>query len=159
MWKKFTFFMTMLILFSVTISLVITNYGNLPNKIPTHFDASGRPDSRRSKKMILVFPSAQILFLILSLVFYRHPDFVNIPGTIALKDLPTHLKERMYELIRNTIFITTSILSLLMLYLTEETLKVAKGQAMSINDWGVLAILICLALPMAYNAIKMRRLR
>lgn len=98
------------------------------------------------------------MFLALSLVINRYPNYANIPSTIALKHLSKDIKEKAYEVIRNTVFLIMSILSFLMFYLTKGTLEVAKGQAASINNWIFLFILLSLAPPIVYYAVKMRNL-
>ncbi|KXB03466.1 hypothetical protein AKJ47_02205 [candidate division MSBL1 archaeon SCGC-AAA261G05] len=141
-----------------TASLVAMNYNQLPDQIPTHYGVSGDPDSWGSKTTLLIYPSLQVAFLAISLVIYKYPNYANIPLTIGLKHLSKNLRERAYEIVRDVVFITMAIVTFLMLYLTRETLEVAKGQAMSINLWGVLAFLIFLAPVIVYYSIKMRRL-
>lgn len=146
------------VLFLVNVLIVAGNYGSLPEEIPTHFSASGEPDSHGPKSMILLYPGLQILFLLIALLVYKYPNYANIPSTIALKNLQPEIKEKAYGIIRNTTLITMSIVSLLMVYLATQTLEVAKKQASAINPWGLYGILLLLAPVVVYYAIRMRRL-
>lgn len=138
--------------------LVGINYGKFQGEIPTHYGPSGNPDAWGSKNMLLLYPGLQALFLLISLVIYKYPNYVNVPSTIALKNLSGEIKEKAYEIVRDVTFITLGIVSFLMLYLNIATIQVAKGQVTAINNWVTLGILVLLAPPIIYYAIKMRRL-
>lgn len=141
-----------------TLCLIILHYPDLPDRIPTHFNTAGNPDAWGSKTSILLFPGLEILFLVLSMVIYRYPNYANIPSTIALSQLPDGVRKKAYSLIRSVILITMSLVSFLMFYLTRENLLVARGLEKSINNLPIWITIGCLAPVIVYYAIKMRRL-
>lgn len=157
--KHMVLFAVILALFIATSYIIAADYTNLPDRIPTHFDVSGNPDSWGSKNYLLLYPGFQALFLVISSVVYRYPNYMNIPGTIALKYLTKKIREReCMKIIRDILLIVMGLVSFLMFYLAGENLEVAKGLAMSMNLIPVWIILACLIPPIVYYAIKMRRL-
>jgi len=156
--KHMALFCVLSFLLIVTVWVFALDYPSLPERVPTHFDAAGNPDAWGSKATLLLFPGLQVLFFGISLIVYRYPNYANIPFTIALKYLPREIMEKAYELMRDTILITMCITSFLMLYLSRESLGVAKGLTTAIDLLPMWIILVCLAPPTVYYAVKMRRL-
>ena len=66
--------------------IALSNYSNLPNTIPTHFDARGIPDGWGSRSMIFLWPGIgagmYALFTSLNVLFAIAKDprrFINLP--------------------------------------------------------------------------------
>lgn len=71
-----------------------TTYASLPERFPTHFDASGQPDgwSDKSPLSVLMLPLVGLgcAALMYGCVYFirRRPDLVNVPGKVPFRDWP-----------------------------------------------------------------------
>lgn len=58
-------------------------YGDLPDSIPVHFDATGEPDARGRRAMIWSLPVVALITNFMVLVVPRRvPEMINYPRTI-----------------------------------------------------------------------------
>lgn len=156
--KHKVLFVAIIALLAFSLYLLVRDYPDLPGRVPTHFNVSGNPDAWGSKNTILIFPGLQVLFLVISALVYKYPNYANVPSTIALKHLPEDLKEKAYELIRDMTLVVMALVSAMMAYLARENLAVAKGLEGSIGMLPVWVFLACLAPPIIYYTVEMRRL-
>lgn len=66
---------------SVILQLVLS-WTELPEKIVTHFNLSGEPDSTGSKFTLLLLPSIIVMIYFLLTIINRYPHVFNYPVTI-----------------------------------------------------------------------------
>nr|WP_315025882.1 DUF1648 domain-containing protein [uncultured Chryseobacterium sp.] len=59
------------------------NYNDLPQRIPVHFDLSGKPDRYGSKAYAFLMPILGIAMYVLFLFITRHPENSNFPVEIT----------------------------------------------------------------------------
>ncbi len=147
---------TLVTLTLVYIYFTFINYSELPQKIPIHFNIQGEPDAWSQKSNLLVLPGIQVLLVILAFVIYKYPNYANIPSTMALAALPKKTKKKVYELIRDLELITFNIVCLLFIYITYQSIEIAKQNINSINTFIIWLILIILAPLIIYYVYKMR---
>lgn len=94
--------------------LISTKYGNIPDRIPTHFGIDGSPDSWGSKVMIWVLPILAAAMLLL-MIYVNRTNHINIPEGIDASKAITMLKH---------LTISIQIIFILLSYIS---IKVARG--------------------------------
>lgn len=141
----------LLILF-FAIYLTITNYANLPDSIPTHFDSQGFPDDWGSKNEVIAYPAigffVYILFTGISIMLAVTSDpkkLINLPSRIkdALSD--TQAEELRTELVRYLLALKIVVVGM-MTYLLFGNIEVALNHASSLGYWPFIFIVTILIL-------------
>ncbi|PTD93819.1 hypothetical protein C9439_05740 [archaeon SCG-AAA382B04] len=150
--------LTLVILTLVSLYITFTNYFELPQEIPNHFNMQGEPDAWSQKSSLLILPGIQVFLILLAFVVYKYPNYANIPSTMALAALPKKTKKEVYEVIRDMELITLNIISLLFIYIIYQNIEIAKQNIQTINTSIIWLTLIVLAPIIIYYAIKMRRI-
>lgn len=72
-----------IILWLISIILIIVNYDSLPNKIPSHYNLSGEPDSWGTKAFVFALPAIAIVVWIALHIINRSKKlerFINVPS-------------------------------------------------------------------------------
>ena len=148
--------------------LALSNYPNLPDKIPTHFGASGIVDGWGGKGMIFLEPGVQIgiflLFLGLAFMLPRLPkSMVNLPRGIKedLQKLSEEDREKIYRGIYSSLptmlFGLDIPLNLLSLFILVTTIKVAYGEWQSLSVKLMIVFIAVLIGIGVYYFLKMYR--
>lgn len=153
------------ILVVVTLYLAITNYPTLPEQIPTHFNASGKPDDwgKTSFSSIFSLPLLQLslygLFAGLLYLFSTRPDIrpmINLPNRDKLTT------EQM-ELIRRVIVNGMSWLNLvtctMLFYIQFGTFQIVQGQWSGLGSfvWLFTILIVGIAGWMLYQLFILRK--
>jgi uncharacterized membrane protein len=114
--------LTLILLWAYT----VLTYSNLPETIPTHFNAAGQVDQYGSKGTIFILPAiGMILFLGLSLL-NMFPQIFNYPKNITIENA-----QRQYtnatRMIRYLKFAIALIFSLLVYLTSQAATDASKG--------------------------------
>lgn len=113
----------------------------LPEKIPTHFDFLGRPDSYGSKKILVLLPIVSVvLFILLTLVAMR-PDRMNL----SVKITPEN-QEFIYGKAVQLMHLLRLVLTFIFWYLMNGTIRVALGKQTQLDSW---VLWVFIAMPLA----------
>ncbi|HET8809044.1 MAG TPA: DUF1648 domain-containing protein [Flavobacteriaceae bacterium] len=129
------------------------NYTNLPETIPTHFNASGEPDAYGSKNTIFTLPIiASLLFLLLS-VISRFPYKYNYPIKITSENATAQYANtaRMMRVLKLSIMLVFLLINIL-------TIRTATGEAEGLGWWFMLVVLGLIVGPMVYFLNRSYRL-
>jgi len=121
----------------VTISLLlltciyaIVQYSNLPETIPTHFNAAGEADDFGHKSSIFFIPAIGIALYLLLFILNKYPHMhnymVNITEENALKNY--RFSTRILRFVN--VFCVT-----LMAYITFVIIKSSEGEKFAIGKW------------------------
>lgn len=132
----------------VLIVVPILIYGDLPEEIPTHFGANGKPDDFNQKSHIFVLPCvALLLFVGLYWLAYQ-PHLYNYTVKITEENA-----ERQYKnASRMMRFLNLSVL-LLFAYIEASTISTAMGYSAGLSAWFLPAILVLMVgLPIFFIA-------
>ncbi len=129
------------------LSYLALRWGDLPEKIPTHYDFSGRPDAWGSKSAILYLPAVALLVWILLTVVSFFPSIWNYP----VKVTP-----------RNAEFLYRCSLNLLLLLKFELTILFSSVTCFAVNlknlpVWLTPAALTVIFASVLFPVIKMVR--
>lgn len=132
--------------------LILTNYSNLPESIPTHFNGSGQPDRFGAKGSIIISPViATFVFLFMTLLNSMPHIFnylVEITEENALSQYTNATKMMRYlKLIIVVIFGLISI----------GTIQSSTRQSDGLGVWFLPFTLGIIFIPMAYFIIKSLR--
>ena len=137
------------LLISVVWGFTLSNYPNLPETIPTHYNGAGQADGFGGKASILTLPLiASILFVGLT-ILNRFPHVFNYPTIITQENAFRHYTNstRMIRYLKFSIVIIFGLITL-------KTINNANGKE---NGLGVSFLPLSMALifiPMIYFMIK-----
>ncbi|MEJ7692363.1 DUF1648 domain-containing protein [Daejeonella sp.] len=129
--------------------LVLANYPNLPDNIPTHFNGSGQPDRYGAKGNIFTLTIvASMLFLFMTLL-NRMPHVFNylveITTENALRQYTNATK--MMRFLKVTIVLIFGLISF-------ETIQSSMGESEELTFWFLPLTLGMIFIPIAFFIIK-----
>lgn len=126
-------------------SLAIKNYSNLPNSIPTHYNAVGQADGFGGKVSIFLIPLvATVLFVGLTII-NKFPHVFKYPTSIT-KDNALKQYTNATRLVRYLKCILVFIFGLI----TYQTIRRAEGQTYGLGLWFLPMILGLIFIPLIY---------
>lgn len=129
--------------------LIFTNYSNLPDTIPTHYNGTGQADGFGGKDVIFTLPLiATILFIVLT-VLNNFPHIFNYPTNITQNNA-----FRQYTNATRLIRFLKIIIVFIFGLITFKTIQNANGEA---GGLGVLFLPLTIGLlfiPLIYFVIK-----
>ncbi|MBK9292478.1 MAG: DUF1648 domain-containing protein [Bacteroidetes bacterium] len=129
--------------------LTITNYTNLPDRIPIHYNGAGQADGFGGKDNILTLPLiATVLFVGLT-ILNKYPHVFNYPTNITT-DNALRQYTNATKMIRYLKFIIVVIFGLISL----QTIRNANGQTSGLGVWFLPLTLGLIFIPMTYFLIK-----
>jgi uncharacterized membrane protein len=129
--------------------LTITNYSNLPETIPTHYNGVGQADGFGGKVTILILPFiATILFIGLT-VLNKFPHVFNYPTNIT-QDNAFIQYTNATRLIRYLKLIIVFIFGLIVF----KTIQYANGEADGLGIWFLPLIIGLTFIPLIYFLSK-----
>ena len=129
--------------------LTITNYSNLPDTIPTHYNGAGQADGFGGKATILTLPLiATILFIGLT-ILNKFPHVFNYPANIT-QDNAFRQYTNATRLIRYLKLIIVFIFGLIEF----KTIQNASGKADGLGVWFLPMTMGLIFIPLIYFVIK-----
>ena len=129
--------------------LTITNYKNLPDIIPTHFNASGVIDGFGEKKTLLSLPIISTFLFIGLTILNKFPHIFNYLTTIT-KDNAL----RQYTISTRIIRYLKVIIVLIFEIITFKTIQIANGESNGLGYWFFPFTIGIIFIPLAYMVIK-----
>ena len=129
--------------------LTITNYSNLPDTIPTHYNGTGQADGFGGKATILTLPLiATVLFVGLT-VLNKFPHIFNYPTNIT-QDNALRQYTNATRMIRYLKLIIVIIFGLI----TFKTIQNANVEANGLGIWFLPLTMGLIFIPLTYFVIK-----
>lgn len=133
---------------AAAIAVVAGSWGVLPDRVPSHFGATGHPDAYGSKGNVLIPVGLAVgLYLLFSLVQRLPRRFYNYPVQITASNADVQ-----YRLAREGLASIKAVLSVLVASGTWLTTQVALGQRNGLGSWFVPAVLLSVLLLAASYA-------
>lgn len=135
---SFDYFLTGIALLCLLLmfGLNLYYYDLVPERIPVHFDATGKPDSYGEKITLwVVFGLSVLLFVILTLVG-RSPHLANYSVPITTENAP-----RQYKNMQQMNRALTAVLCLCFAYIHYGIIQTALGQQDGLGLWFLLLFL------------------
>jgi len=150
-----------------TFTYMIAYYGALPDSIPRHFGASGRPDAWSDKGIIIVLPvlSFWIYFqsLLINWFLIIAPEdpakVVNLSAE-RKKKLCFKRLESIRALMARMLWLTTTLVTIMLAVIVRGTIKVALGHQTGLG-WGLwftLGILLAVTIVMGIKMYQLSRI-
>ena|SRR5690554_4829709 len=129
--------------------LTITNYTNLPDTIPIHYNGAGQADGFGGKATIFTLPIiATVLFIGLT-ILNKFPHIFNYPTNIT-QDNALRQYTNATRLIRYLKLIVVIIFGLIAF----KTIENANGEADGLGIWFLPLTMGLIFIPMTYYLIK-----
>ena len=133
----------------VTWWLTITNYANLPDIIPIHYNAVGEADGFGGKATILILPLiATVLFVGLT-VLNKFPHIFNYPANITKENAL-----RQYTNATRLIRYLKLILVIIFGFIVYKTIQNANGKADGLGSWFLPLILASIFIPLIWFIVQ-----
>lgn len=152
--EKIYTIITVIILIAISIFIVVI-WKDVPQTIPTHFNALGQVDGEGSKWTIFTLPILALAINSFTNLFKKHPEWGNYPQRINEANAAAFYLEnrKLLTAINNGILLLFSLLAL-------EMLLVALGwiESSSILSF-VIFITIFMFVPMIYSMLRIRKIQ
>ncbi len=124
-------------------------YPGLPDRIPSHFDASGRPDDYGPKATILLLPVIGTVLFSGMTALNRFPHLFNYLRPIT----PENAKQE-YTSYTRMIRITKLVVLLIFNGIVQLTLRTVAGRSAGLGPWFLPLALGLIALPVLYFLLR-----
>ena len=123
--------------------LVLSHYGNLPETIPTHFNAKGEADDYGPKATIFLLPAICTLIFIGMPLMLRFPTQMNhYSGKVTPEQATDH-----YAWAGRIVNYYNFAIPLVFGILIYETIQVAHGKTTGLGVWSLVITLILILIP------------
>jgi len=126
----------------------------LPDTIPTHFGASGRPDGGGPKSTVWFIPVLNIALYALLTVVTKFPHISNYPVTVTEGNAP-----RLYRLYSSLMRWTKLWIVWMFTLIERSTIDVAMGKSSGLNPIIFFAMLAVILGTSVYFTVAMYRAR
>jgi len=125
--------------------LTIMNYSNLPNTIPTHYNALGQADAFGGKASILLLPIVATVLFIGITIINKFPHIFNYPINIT-KDNALRQYTNATRLLRYFKLIIVFIFGLV----SYQSIRHANEQIYGLGPWFLPLIMLLIFVPLIY---------
>ncbi len=129
--------------------LVAHFWGILPERIPTHYNFSGRPDAWGEKTALISLPLIALLNFVIVAVLQRFPNIYNYPFAITEANAP-----HQYALARSLLGWLNFEIVWFFAYMEWRTVQIALGKS---TGMGPLAVFVFIAAMLATMGIYIRQ--
>lgn len=129
--------------------LTITNYANLPDTIPIHYNGAGQADGFGGKGTILTLPLISTVLFVGMTILNRYPHTFNYPTNITA-DNALRQYTNATRMIRYLKFIIVVIFGLIAL----QTFRNVNGQTNGLGVWFLPLTLGLIFIPLTYFVVK-----
>lgn len=129
---------------TIGFALALGYYADLPEQIPTHFNAAGEADKFGSKNTIFLLPLLSFILVAGLIYLLRFPHKFNYLNKITPENAVFE-----YRRMRIMLRVVNVLTSLLFLVITWDILQVASGGSKGLSVWfWVVFIVLMIAPPM-----------
>lgn len=129
--------------------LTITNYANLPDTIPIHYNGAGQADGFGGKGTILTLPLISTVLFVGMTILNKYPHTFNYPTNITA-DNALRQYTNATRMIRYLKFIIVVIFGLIAL----QTFRNVNGQTNGLGVWFLPLTLGLIFIPLIYFVVK-----
>ncbi|MFS0861857.1 DUF1648 domain-containing protein [Fredinandcohnia sp. 179-A 10B2 NHS] len=132
---------------------VILIWGDLPDKVPAHFNGLGEPDRWGGKGTVLALPIVAAFLFKLLFIVKKFPQVFNYPVEITEENA-----KDMYQISRKMLSTLTFFLTFFFAIGVWETVQVAHGQA-GLGIWFLPGLLVSMFGTIGYYMYRMFKVR
>ena len=133
------------------IGLTAANLANLPDQMPVHFGASGKPDGWGSKNTLWVLTLVNVGLYIVMTLASRYQRLINLPMRVD-RDAP-----EVQQLLRTMAIVLKAGLMVLLLYLDWAMVNTGLGQTDGLGPEFLPVFLAATFLPLIWFLAKLRK--
>jgi len=108
----------------------------LPDRIPSHFDAAGSPDAWGGKSALILLPAISCALYLMLMIFSHFPHIYNYPFPITERNAA-----KQYSIARAMLFAINAEIAWLFAYILWQSIQVALGNSLGLGPF-FLAIFI-----------------
>ena len=130
-------------------TLTLTNYFELPQIIPTHYNVTGKADAFGNKTNIFALPIISTVLFIGLTILNKHPHVFNYPGEIT-KENALHQYTNASRMIRVLKLVVVLIFGLIVF----RTIKNVSGKTDGLGIWFLPLTMGMIFIPMIYFLIN-----
>jgi len=134
--------------------LIVLNYSNLPETIPTHYNGLGQVDSYGNKTTIFMLPVIGTILFVGMSILNKYPHIFNYPTNITA-DNARQQYTNATRMIRYLKFAIALIFSLKVF----KTLQTATGKSGGLGTWFLPLELGLIFIPAIFYLIKSFKMR
>lgn len=129
--------------------LTITNYQNLPETIPIHFDSKGVADGFGNKSMLFHLPIVATVIFIGLTILNKLPHTFNYLQEITIENA-----FKQYRIATRMMRVLKLIIVLIFGLISYQVIKHAAGEIEGLGSWFLTFVLISIFVPTIYFMIK-----
>jgi len=137
-----------------SIILLVIFWGNLPDEVPAHYNASGEVDRWGSKWELIILPISGIFMLLLIQTLEKFPELHNYP-----KRLNESNAEQFYLNSRKMINQIKNICLILFGLILFESAAIALGWVSGFGKWFLPMVLIGTVVPIISSLVKQSKIK
>lgn len=130
---------------------VAMHWSLLPDRVPTHFGASGDPDGWGGKNMILLLLAATLVMAIMLTLAGKYQRLINIPISVD-RDSP-----EVRRLLRSMVIALKAVITVTFVWIVDLTMRTAVGEANGLGRGFLPVFLAATIAPMIYYLVKLKR--
>ncbi len=127
---------------------LIVAFPELNQKVPTHFNGAGKPDSWGNKYSLMILPIINIAMYAGLTVLNRYPYIFNYPITITEQNAI-----RQYQLAKTLVIWLKFSVAAMFLYIQIQTINAANGSHMGLGPFFLVFVIIGSFAPMVVYLI------
>ncbi len=142
------------ILTILLIILPIYFYNQLPDTIPTHFNALGEPDSYGSKNTIWILPVIGLILYVGLTILNKYPHVFNYPVEVTESNAG-----KLYQTATRVIRILKLIITSIFVYLCYGTINSGINDANGLGTWFLPVFIVIIAVLLVSMLLAMYRNR
>lgn len=132
---------------------IIVNWSEIPDRVPTHFNFAGEPDSWGGKGSVLVLPIVATFLFKTMFILSKFPHIFNYPVEVTPENA-----EGMYRNSRKMLIVMNFFLTFFLAIGAREMINVAQGKE-GLGMWYMIGMLVSIFGTMGYYMYKMFKLR
>ena len=139
----------------------IIAFGDLPEKIPSHFDFEGKPDRWSEKNAIEFFllPAVLTIINIVLLILLRFPHHYNFPHRYEVRKWPARFQKPVYNYIKLLVLVICLLINLMFIYIQYMIVDTSRSYPLNKSHTWLLILIAFIWLPiMIYAVIKINKI-
>jgi Protein of unknown function (DUF1648) len=131
---------------------VAVHWSLLPDRIPTHFGASGAPNGWGGKNMILLLLAVTLVMAITLTVAGKYQRLINIPLGVD-RESP-----QVRGLLRSMVIALKAVITVTFVWIVDLTMRTAMGEANGLGRAFLPVFVGATSAPLVYYLVKLKRL-
>lgn len=141
-------------IFIASILFLLLNWGNIPEKVPGHFNRFGNVDRWGSKYEILILPAIGLFIYVLISLLEKAPHMHNYPIRMNKSNV-----QQFYLNSRINLNVIKNICLILFSFLVVQIVRVSIGKINSLGEWFLPVFLVTIFGTMIIGLYKRSKIK